>query len=139
MGFRYEGTDNETQAGYTKEQIQEMIDTLSGQNVTQPITYPVRAGLAANDIDAIKLLMEKSANMKEPTLSVWSSQGDKVNADQLSKLIREVGVEKVYVDVPADLEKQLRLSGASSLNVTSTMLVASLLIGAFLASFLRTA
>ncbi|KOC69026.1 Protein FAM151B [Habropoda laboriosa] len=124
---RYGTKDNVTEGGYTEEQIKKMIDTLKEQNVTQPITYPVRAGLAANDISVIKSLMEKSSDMKNVTLTVWSSEGDKVDAAKLSTLIKDIGVTKVYVDVPEDLMKSLQLSGSSSgVSVASITLVASL-------------
>lgn len=113
-----------------------MIDIVKGQNITQPITYPVRAGLAANDIEVMKSLIEKSSQ-KDVSLTIWSSEGDKVDAQKLSTLIKEIGVEKVYVDVPADLMKQLHLSGASSLSVTTMMMVPSLLISMFLSTFSR--
>ncbi|XP_031772285.1 protein FAM151B isoform X3 [Apis florea] len=105
------GTENTDR--YTEQQIQRMISTLKEQKVAQPVTYPVRAGLAANDASVIKKLMENS-DIKNASLTVWSSERDKVDADKLSQLIREIGVEKVYVDVPDDLMAKLRLSAASS-------------------------
>ncbi|XP_076239232.1 protein FAM151B [Calliopsis andreniformis] len=132
---RYGAKENITEGRYTEKQVQNMIDTLKGHNVTQPITYPVRAGLAANGTKEIMSLMENSSS--NATLTIWSSEGDKVDVENLSKLIREVGVKKVYVDVPADLMKQLKLSGASSVSVTSMMILGSLLISLFLSSFLR--
>ena len=133
---RYGVKPNVTEGSYTKEQVQAMIDTVKGQNITQPITYPVRAGLAANDIEVMKSLIQKSSQ-KDVSLTIWSSEGDKVDAQKLSTLIKEIGVEKVYVDVPADLMKQLHLSGASSLSVTTMMMVPSLLISMFLSTFSR--
>ena len=133
---KYGVKPNVTEGSYTKEQVQAMIDTVKGQNITQPITYPVRAGLAANDIEVMKSLIQKSSQ-KDVSLTIWSSEGDKVDAQKLSTLIKEIGVEKVYVDVPADLMKQLHLSGASSLSATTMMLVPSLLISMFLSTFSR--
>ena len=133
---RYGVKPNVTEGSYTKEQVQAMIDTVKGQNITQPITYPVRAGLAANDIEVMKSLIQKSSQ-KDVSLTIWSSEGDKVDAQKLSTLIKEIGVKKVYVDVPADLMKQLQLSGASSLSVTTMMMVPSLLISMFLSTFSR--
>ncbi|CAD1475361.1 unnamed protein product, partial [Heterotrigona itama] len=132
---RYEAKDNATEARYTEKQIQEMIDILKKQNITQPITYPVRAGLAANDIKVIKSLMEKSSEMKNATLTIWSSEGDKVDADQLSALIRDVGVKKVFVDVPQDLLNKLHYSGASSVSVASVALAVTF-VTAFLSTIL---
>lgn len=126
---------NATEARYTEKQIQEMIDILKKQKVTQSITYPVRAGLAANDIQVIKSLLEKSSEMKNATLTVWSSEGDKVDPEQLSALIRDVGVKKVFVDVPQDLLNKLRFSGASSVSVASVALAVTC-VAAFLSTIL---
>lgn len=97
-----------------------MVDTLAENHVTLPVTYPVRAGLAANDIDAIKTLL-KSTTFTNATLTIWSSEGDSVDAAQLSKLIKEVGVDKVYVDVPKDLRSKLNLSAASAITPVMMM------------------
>lgn len=91
-----------------------MVDTLAENNITQPVTYPVRAGFVANDIAAVKALLQNTT-FANPTLTIWSSEGDSVDAVQLSKLIKEVGVDKVYVDVPKDLRSKLNLSSGSTL------------------------
>ncbi|KOX72097.1 hypothetical protein WN51_00958 [Melipona quadrifasciata] len=135
LGWTTRYDANATENRYTEKQIQEMIDTLKKQKVTQPITYPVRAGLAANDIQVIKSLLEKSSEMKNATLTVWSSEGDKVDPEQLSALIRDVGVKKVFVDVPQDLLNKLRFSGASSVSVASVALAVTC-VTAFLSTIL---
>ncbi|XP_043258784.1 protein FAM151B [Colletes gigas] len=134
---RYDAAQNGTKNGYTTKQIQAMIDVLKEQNVTQPITYPVRAALAVNDVAAMESLIKKSPGSSNATLTVWSNEKDVVDADQLSTLIKQIGVSKVYVDVPADLAKKLNLSGASSVGVAATTTVASLLIGMFLPTIVR--
>ncbi|XP_011637578.1 protein FAM151A [Pogonomyrmex barbatus] len=112
--FRYGKEFNITEGRYSTEQIKNMIDTLTENHVTQPVTYPVRAGLAANDINAIKALL-KNTTFTNATLTIWSSEGDSVDAAQLSKLIKEVGINKVYVDVPGDLRRKLDLSAGSAM------------------------
>lgn len=114
-----------------------MLDALKEQQVTQPISYPVRAGLAAQSSEEMKTLMEKSTS-KNVTLTVWSSEGDKVDAEKLSTLIRDIGVTKVFVDVPQELMNSLRLSGAaaSSLGVASIALATTLLAGVSLSAIL---
>lgn len=109
-----------------------MINTLKEQKVTQPITYPVRAGLAANSMKVIKSLMENSSFLSNVTLTIWSSEGDKVDTETLSTLIRNIGVEKVYVDVPQDLMNKLYLSGASSVIAASITFTVSVLTGLLL-------
>ncbi|KAG6798761.1 hypothetical protein HZU73_05564 [Apis mellifera caucasica] len=135
----YANSENNTENidRYTEQQIQRMINTLTEQQVTQSVTYPVRAGLAANDINVMKTLMENStaSGIKNATLTVWSGEGDKVNAEKLSQMIREIGVEKVYVDVPKELLDKLRLSAASSPERPATLVLAATL---FLAVSLST-
>lgn len=97
-----------------------MLDALKENKVTQPVTYPVRAGLAANDVDAIKTLLN-TTSLKSATLTIWSSEGDSVDVAKLSKLITEVGVNKVYVDVPEDLKSKLNLSAASTMSPAAMM------------------
>lgn len=85
-----------------------MIETLKSSDARQSVTYPVRAGLVANNLEEMrKLLRDSDAN--KPTLTIWSSQYDEVDADKLSILITSIGVDKVYVDVPEDLRKRLHL------------------------------
>lgn len=91
-----------------------MVDVLQENRISQPVTYPVRAGLAANDIDVIKSLLNNTT-FTRATLTIWSSEDDPVDAVKLSKLIEDVGVDRVYVDVPEDLKNRLNLSGASTI------------------------
>ncbi|EZA62872.1 hypothetical protein DMN91_003152 [Ooceraea biroi] len=117
---RYGKESNITEGRYSIEHINKMIDVLKGNHISQPVTYPVRAGLAANDIDVIKILL-KNTTFTNATLTIWSSEGDSVDAAQLSKLIKSVGVDKVYVDVPQDLKSRLDLSAASTFSSASLM------------------
>ncbi|CAL1677891.1 unnamed protein product [Lasius platythorax] len=117
---RYGKEFNITEGRYSTKQIQTMLDALKENKVTQPVTYPVRAGLAANDVDAIKTLLN-TTSLKSATLTIWSSEGDSVDVAKLSKLITEVGVDKVYVDVPEDLKSKLNLSAASTMSPAAMM------------------
>ncbi|XP_011144690.1 protein FAM151B isoform X2 [Harpegnathos saltator] len=129
---RYGKEYNITEGRYTPEQIKMMTDVLAEKQIKQSVTYPVRAGLAANDIETVKVLL-KNTTSDNATLTIWSSEGDSVNVAQLSKLIQDVGIDKVYVDVPEDLKKQLDLSGASVLG-SATMLAMSAALGVLLLS-----
>lgn len=97
---------------YTTEQIEEMVKTVRENNVTQPITYPVRAGLVANDLEMMKTLLEKTSSNK-PTLTIWSHADDVVDGAPLSTLIKTIGVDRVYIDVPQDIWKDIDLTSAS--------------------------
>lgn len=120
---------NFSSSSYTDAQIKEMLETIQKNRVTQAVTFPVRAGIAAESLENMKLLL---ANVSDSTLTIWSSEGDKVNVTNLRELIRTVGLDKVYVDVPEDLQKQLRLDTLSSSSVTqfsfSSLLVIALTV-----------
>lgn len=122
--FRYGKDFNITESRYSSEQLQSMINALKESKVTQSVTYPVRAGFAANDIDGIKTLLNNTT-FTNATLTIWSSEGDPVDTAKLSKLIRDVGLDKVYVDVPKDLKNKLELSAASTMSSTMISLGAS--------------
>jgi len=121
--FRYGKEFNITEGRYSAEHVKRMLDTLKENHVNQPVTYPVRAGLAANDIEVMKSLLN---NNTKATLTIWSSEDDFVDAAQLSKLIKDVGLDKVYVDVPEDLKSKLSLSAASMISPVSLLMSVSL-------------
>lgn len=100
-----------------------MVDTITANNVTQPITFPVRAGIAAESIEELKTLLK---NVSNSTLTLWSSDGDAVNVTNLRKLIETVGISKTYVDVPSDLLKELHLETISG-GIVNQALVAMVL------------
>lgn len=108
-------------------QVNSMKEVIADNKVPQtksPITFPVRAGIAAQSKFTLQNLMEEFNETNAVTLTIWSSEGDAVNVEQLRDLILSVGVDKVYVDVPKDLEDQLHLNdddpngGLSSQQVT---------------------
>lgn len=124
---RYGSKFNIIKGSYTEEQTKKMIAAIAESNTKQSITYPVRAGLAANSITVLSnLLKETSANA--PTLTIWSSENDTVDAAALSALVKEIGVDKVYIDVPEDLWLKIDLSSAAqSAAATSFALVGSVI------------
>ncbi|XP_015108930.1 protein FAM151A [Diachasma alloeum] len=110
---KYGITSLQFTGSYTEEHIQNMIDTLERNKITQPITYPVRAALAADDIAVIKDLMKRTKDY-QPTLTIWSPIGDLVDREELSKLIKDIGVDKTYVDVPKIIRRGLTLGSPPS-------------------------
>lgn len=89
----------------------------------------MRAGIAAQSIDAMVTLVDGSPN--GTTLTIWSSDGDSVDTDKLSELILKIGVDKVYIDVPDAVWKGLNIrSGASASGVG----MSALAIGSTLAA-----
>lgn len=124
---RYGSESHITEGQYTEEQIEKMVDTLTKNKVAQSVTYPVRAGLAANDINVMKTLIDRSSSFGNATLTIWSSQGDKVDTNKLSQLIKTIGIDKVYVDVPEDVWSKLDLSNGSATFNTAMMTVMTLI------------
>ncbi|XP_066597999.1 protein FAM151B [Prorops nasuta] len=108
---------NSTDSRYSGEQLKKMVEVLKENNITQSVTYPVRAGFAANDAEGIKSLFKDTTGFKNVTLTIWSHEKDPVDTDKLSRLIKDVGVGRVYIDVPQDVMNKLNISGA--LQVTS--------------------
>lgn len=105
-----------TDGNYTKQQINDMISALERNqiiNSMHPITFPVRAGIAAQSIDNLHELVSKvNKTNQNVTITVWSSPNDKVNIDSLRKLIFSFGLDRVYLDVPEEVSSQLHLQNA---------------------------
>ncbi|XP_068150360.1 protein FAM151B isoform X2 [Drosophila tropicalis] len=104
---------------YTQDQCDAMLDTLKSNNVLSKelamgITFPVRAGIAANSADRLHNLVAAVNETNESTLTIWSSDGDYVDVALLRELIFSFGVERVYLDVPEELASQLDLGNAGS-------------------------
>lgn len=121
------GTSTSTDAKYNKEHIDEMLKTVNSNimNKNQSVTYAMRAGLLAlTSLDDVQLLAKNSENS---TITVWSSQNDTVDATKLSEMIKSIGLNKVFVDVPADLEAKLQLNGSANLRTASLGVMSSIL------------
>ena len=89
-----------------------MEEALKRNNVTQPVTFPVRAGLAARSADTLTRLKDSVDNS---TFTIWSSQSDVVDANLLRTLIVDVlGRDRVFVDVPKNLMDKLNLTSTET-------------------------
>ncbi|RZC40440.1 protein FAM151B, partial [Asbolus verrucosus] len=108
---------------YTNSQIDTMVQAIKTNEVRQEITFPVRAGIAAQSFDQMKALKSKFDNC---TLTVWSSDGDDVNVPKLRDVIFEFGVKRVYIDVPQELYDRLDLGNAASSGQGSLALLAGM-------------
>lgn len=103
---------------YTEKHIDEMIETIDRNQINETkhnITFPVRAGIAAQSEQPLKKLLDHVSKTNNATLTIWSSPNDAVNATELRKLIDTFGVDRVYVDVSDNLLKELGISSAPSL------------------------
>lgn len=102
---------------YSDQHINEMLDTLKKHNLTNRITFPVRAGLAAESKQQMNNLLSKCKNS---TLTIWSSEGDNVNVEHLRLLIANIGIDKLFIDVPSDLKSQLKLNNLPNSSAIKT-------------------
>ncbi|KAL1139979.1 hypothetical protein AAG570_006956 [Ranatra chinensis] len=113
------------EGSYTPDHISNMTEALNRNLVVQPVTFAVRAGLAAQSYDTLSNLIDSS--VPGTTLTIWySSDNDYVNIPDLRKLVNNIGKDKIYLDLPEDMTKDL-LSESSSISSTTVPLVLSLL------------
>lgn len=124
---------NFTEGMYTDKQVDAMIGSIKDNNISNVhITFPVRAGIVANSLQQMIRLQKAVVDLKnEVIFTVWSSENDYVDIEKLRKFIFEMGLGKVYVDVPDDLSSKLRLDvdpNSSSRFTSSWLLLVLLLI-----------
>lgn len=114
-------------AKYNEQTVKSMTDALDAAQITQPITYAVRAAFVANSLDELKMLLNETHQASgKATLTVWSSdETDIVNVAQLKNNILAIGKDRVFLDVGEELAKQLDL--ASSALSTCASVVTTLL------------
>jgi hypothetical protein len=86
-----------------------MIDGIKKNQISNAITFPVRAGIAAQSIETLTHLYQSLNSTNLVTFTIWSSENDNVNVEKLRKMIFHFGLDKVYVDVHSKLSSQLRL------------------------------
>lgn len=133
IGWTTEWGGQYKEGSYSQEQVDKMKEVITANKVPEaksPITFPVRAGIAAQSKGQLQELMATFNATNVVTLTVWSSDGDSVDVGKLRDLVFSVGLDKVYVDVPKDLEEQLRLDdngGAMMLGSPLAMWVTALL------------
>lgn len=53
---------DDDQAMYSEKNVNDMINSITSVNVTQPITYAVRAAFVAHSLDNLKNLLNKTAS-----------------------------------------------------------------------------
>lgn len=112
VGWTTKWGSNFTVGVYTYEQVNEMIIGIKSNNVTNPITFPVRAGIAAQSIPQLDHLYKALNQSNHITFTIWSSDNDHVDVGKLREMIFHFGVDKVYVDVPKELSDKLHLNEA---------------------------
>lgn len=99
---------NITEGEYSGEQIGTMLRMINEHHINQTVTFPVRAGLAANSQPVLLDLLRETSSLNS-SMTVWSSVGDHVEVNRLRALILTVGLERTYLDVPQELAAKLHL------------------------------
>lgn len=113
IGWTTRWGSNFTDGSYTPEQITKMVTAIRNNgmdNGYHPITFPIRAGIAAQSLTNLQALIKTISASSHPTFTIWSSPNDTVNIDRLREFIFTIGLDKVYIDVPDDVFNRLDLN-----------------------------
>lgn len=138
------GNDAENKI-YTKTQVDEMLNAIKANvATTHNITFPVRAIIAVESKDVLTDLVKEMEKAKySVTFTLWNGkdkEGKQESPDikKLQDFVNLFGVKKVYVDLPEELKKQLKLkestgsaSGASNLIHYGLLNMAALVFALF--------
>ena len=81
---------------YSEEMMEELYQTMTNSGLTAPVTIPLRAALAARSGQEILSYLARV----EHTITLWGGATDQVDLQLLYQLVRDVGADRVYVDVP---------------------------------------
>jgi len=81
-----------------------MLKALSDNQITQPVTFPVRASLTAHSMDVMLRLLGETTNS---TLTLWGPATDVVDVPALKQVVEAVGRTRVYMDLPEKLKDEL--------------------------------
>lgn len=118
---------------YSENYINNMVDELFKIKYMKPVTYAVRASFAVNSIPELQYLLETSP--VGSTLTIWCSDPkDIINYPKLVQLIKTVGVNRVYLDLPDNMSKTFAEMytasgvGSNSVGVQSLFLASILAI-----------
>ena len=102
-------TGNSGENKYDKQRhIEPMIRILRDEQVRQKVTFPVRAVLAQNSYSELDHLLTFKFGASTGSLTIWSSPGDSVDFDKIVQVILRLGKDRIYLDVPADQDKEIR-------------------------------
>ncbi|XP_026465316.1 protein FAM151B-like [Ctenocephalides felis] len=90
---------------YKKQHMTDMLSLLQSYVDNRNVTFPVRAGLAANCSELMLLLLQERPTY---TLTIWSAEKDFVDYVKLNSLLQQVGTDRFYLDVPKILSEKLK-------------------------------
>ena len=99
--------------------------------VTGPVTVPLRAALAARSRQEILDFLERvdTEDVISLTITLWGGAEDSVDMELLYQLVREVGQDRVYVDVPFQYDPPARVErhlSSSSLSLVMNTITSAL-------------
>ncbi|XP_069989992.1 protein FAM151B isoform X2 [Penaeus vannamei] len=103
VGWTTQYSEEDKPGAYTKEMVEEMVATLEKNNITQPITFPIRAAFVGESLENLEWLLD---SIPDSTITIWSSENDKIEVLDLITLRDNVGEDAVYVDLPEDQMKE---------------------------------
>ncbi|XP_042868540.1 protein FAM151B-like [Penaeus japonicus] len=103
VGWTMQYTAEDKPGSYTKEMVEEMVTTLEKNNISQSITFPIRAAFVGESLENLEWLLD---SVPDSTITIWSSESDKVDVVDLITLSDNVGEDAVYVDLPDDQMKE---------------------------------
>ncbi|XP_065086271.1 protein FAM151B isoform X2 [Ochlerotatus camptorhynchus] len=113
IGWTTKWSESSTDGQYTRAHVSQMINVIKDNRIDEAgnvITFPVRAGITAHSLESLVYLYCSVKETNPVTFTIWSSANDAVNVENLRKFIFTIGLDKVYVDVPDELNEQLRLN-----------------------------
>lgn len=139
IGWTTKWGSNYTTGSYTAEHIDNMIKAIENNTIKEhPITFPLRAGIAANSLEQIERLIKSVnayQNKNATTITLWTSDNDHIDINKLKEVVNKIGKSKVYIDVPDDIKKQITTSGAGVNTINIISLVATVIVALFLNSY----
>ncbi len=90
---------------YQDEHVRPMADLVASVKEAN-VTFPVRAAMAV--VGSRRPLEWLLSAKPFSTLTVWSAKEDDVSGKELARFVEAVGRDRVYVDVPEQLDMDMR-------------------------------
>ncbi|XP_057367456.1 protein FAM151B-like [Daphnia carinata] len=91
---------------YTFDHVRKMRDVLTANQITAPVTFPVRAALATT-LESRENILWLLNQIPGSTITIWNSFGDEVDVPALLDFINTIGKEFIYIDVQRGLRCQI--------------------------------
>lgn len=114
-------TPNSTEY-YSQDNALMMMQTLKKKiftivGIQYQITFPIRAvftGVMSEQSLERLFLHIKKISRTNVTMTIWSDENDEVDAQQLVKFIKLIGVDKVFVNVPEKVWSQMDFNSSAN-------------------------